>query len=76
MVSVLLSKDNTNLDIVHFAKSWSAIEGVDKNDEHRFDILRGMSSDITLSVQTAKPAAESLKPFIDWLLIALEEKYK
>jgi hyaluronoglucosaminidase len=76
MLSVLLSKDNTNLDIVHFAKSWSAIEGVDKNGEHRFDIIRGMGSDITLSVQTAKPAAESLKPFIDWLLIALEEKYK
>lgn len=76
MVSVLLSKENTSLDIVQFAKCWSAIEGVDKNDEHRFDILRGMGSDITLSVQTAKPAAESLKPFIDWLLKAVEEKYK
>lgn len=57
-----------SVDRVTFAKSWSAIEGMDKNDNHQFDILTGMGSDITLSVQTAEPAAQALRPFLDWLL--------
>lgn len=63
-----LTDESSDIDRVTFAKSWSAIEGVDKSDDHRFDILTGMGSDITLSVRTAEPAAESLRPFLDWLL--------
>lgn len=63
-----LTEPATSMDRVTFAKSWSAIEGMDKKDDHQFDILTGMGSDITLSVQTAEPAAQSLRPFLDWLL--------
>lgn len=65
-------KTGEQVDRVTFAKSWSAIEGMDKAENHRFDILRGMGSDITLSVQTAEPAAQSLRPFLDWLLLQFE----
>lgn len=68
MIDALTAKDLSEIDIVKFAKSWSAIEGIEKNEDHRFDILRGMGTDITLSVQTAEPAAQSLRPFLDWLL--------
>ncbi|MDO4736408.1 MAG: beta-N-acetylglucosaminidase domain-containing protein [Bacteroidia bacterium] len=68
MLKALKENGETAIDRVTFAKSWSAIEGIEKSDEHRFDILKGMGSDITLSVQTAQPAHESLKPFLDWLL--------
>ena len=33
----------------------------------QFEILTGLGNDISLSVQTAEPAAEVLRPFIDWL---------
>lgn len=33
----------------------------------QFEILTGLGNDIALSVQTAEPAAEVLRPFIDWL---------
>lgn len=68
MLDALKENGDTAIDRVTFAKSWSAIEGVEKSDEHRFDILKGMGSDITLSVQTAQPAHQSLRPFLDWLL--------
>ncbi|MDO4510495.1 MAG: beta-N-acetylglucosaminidase domain-containing protein [Bacteroidales bacterium] len=58
---------------VEFAKCWSAIEGIDKNEAHRFDILTGMGSDITLSVRTAAPSAKVLRPFLDWLLQQFEK---
>ena len=61
-----------SIDRVRFAKSWSAIEGMDKNEAHQFDILRGMGSDIRLSIQTAEPAAQELRPFLDWLLTQFE----
>ncbi len=72
MLKALTDKKNTNIDRITFAKGWSAIEGIDKADNHRFDILTGMGSDISLSVKTAEPAAESLRPFLDWILQQLE----
>ena len=51
-----------------FAKSWSAIEGMEKSEQFQFDVLNGLGSDIKLSVLTAEPAAKSLRPFLDWLL--------
>ena len=53
---------------IDFAKSWSAIEGMEKNEQFQFDVLNGLGSDIKLSVLTAEPAAKSLRPFLDWLL--------
>ncbi len=76
MLDALAAQNPSGIDLVTFAKTWSAIEGVDQNEAHRFDILRGMGSDITLSVQTAEPAAQSLRPFLDWLLEQLESKLK
>lgn len=72
MVDALLLPDKSQIDLITFAKTWSSIEGVDKNDNHRFDILTGMGTDITLSVQTAEPAAQSLRPFLNWLLEQFE----
>jgi hypothetical protein len=74
MLDALAASDLSKVNTIEFAKTWSAIEGVDKNSEHRFDILRGMGSDITLSVQTAEPAAQALRPFLDWLLKEIENK--
>lgn len=68
MLEALTEGEQSGIDRVAFAKSWSAIEGMEKNDAHQFDILRGMGSDITLSIQTAEPAAQSFRPFLDWLL--------
>lgn len=73
MLRALADDGETQIDRVTFAKGWSAIEGMDKCDAHRFDILKGMGSDITLSVQTAEPAAQVLRPFLNWLLEAIEE---
>ena len=53
---------------IDFAKSWSAIEGMEKNEQFQFDVLNGLGSDIKLSVLTAEPAAKSLRPFLNWLL--------
>lgn len=74
MLDALAASDLSKVNTIEFAKTWSAIEGVDKNSEHRFDILRGMGSDITLSVQTAEPAAQAMRPFLDWLLEEIENK--
>ena len=74
MVDVLMAEDISKVGVVEVAKSWSAIEGMDKNENHRFDILRGMGSEITLQVQTAEPAAQSLRPFLNWLLKEIELK--
>lgn len=73
MLRALTEEYGSTIDRVTFAKSWSAIEGIDKCDDHRFDILKGMGSDITLSVQTAEPAAQALRPFIGWLLEQFED---
>ena len=75
MVDALTSGDLQKINAVEFAKSWSAIEGIDKNEEHRFDILRGMGNEITLQVQTAEPAAQALRPFLNWLLEELDTKF-
>lgn len=72
MLDALTASDFSKINTIEFAKTWSAIEGVDKNENHRFDILRGMGSEITLSVQTAEPAAQALRPFLDWLLKEIE----
>lgn len=76
MVDVLTSEDLKQMNAIGFAKSWSAIEGIDKNENHRFDILRGMGTEITLQVQTAEPAAQALRPFLEWLLEELEIKFE
>ena len=76
MVTALTGNNISDFGAIKFAKCWSAIEGTDKKEEHRFDILRGMGTDITLSVQTAEPAAQSLRPFLNWLLEELEKKFK
>lgn len=68
MLQALTATGETAIDRVTFAKSWSAIEGMDKQEKHQFDILRGMGEDIVLSVHTAEPAAQSFRPFLDWLL--------
>ena len=73
MLEALPTDAQRDMDRVTFAKCWSAIEGMDKNEDHQFDILRGMGSDITLSIQTAEPAAEALRPFLDWLLEQFEK---
>ena len=75
MVDALTSGDLQKVNAIEFAKSWSAIEGIDKNEDHRFDILRGMGTEITLQVKTAEPAAQALRPFLNWLLKELELKY-
>lgn len=74
MLGVLTEKNEPAIDRVTFAKSWSAIEGMEKNENHQFDILTGMGSDIILSVQTAEPAAQALRPFMDWLLQQIEKR--
>lgn len=74
MLKALTDNEESEIDRVTFAKSWSAIEGIEKNDNHQFDILTGMGADITLSIQTAEPAAQSLRPFLGWLLKQLEQK--
>ena len=68
MLQALCAGKGKEIDRVAFAKSWSAIEGMDKQEKHQFDILRGMGEDIVLSVQTAEPAAQSFRPFLNWLL--------
>ncbi len=75
MVDALMAQGEPEMSIVDFAKSWSAIEGMDKNENHRFDILRGMGSDIVLEVKTAEPAAQALRPFLNWLLEEIGTKY-
>ena len=75
MIDALMAEDLSEVGTIRFAKTWSSIEGVDKNEDHRFDIMRGMGSDITLSVQTAEPAAQALRPFLDCLLEQLDLKY-
>lgn len=75
MVDALTSGDLQKVNAIEFAKSWSAIEGIDKNEDHRFDILRGMGNEITLQVQTAEPAAQALRPFLNWLLEGLDTKF-
>ena len=75
MVDALMAEVLPQMTLVEFAKSWSAIEGMEKNENHRFDILRGMGSEITLQVQTAEPAAQALRPFLDWLLKEVGAKY-
>ena len=75
MVDALTAENLQGIDAIEFAKCWSAIEGIDKNEDHRFDILRGMGNEITLQVQTAEPAAQALRPFLDWLLEELDTKF-
>ena len=74
MLSALVNNSQAKIDRVTFAKSWSAIEGMEKHEDHQFDILTGMGHDIALSVQTAEPAAQSLRPFLNWILEKLEQK--
>ena len=76
MVDALTAENLQGIDAIEFAKCWSAIEGIDKNEDHRFDILRGMGNEITLQVQTAEPAAQALRPFLNWLLEELDTKFK
>ncbi len=75
MIDALTVENLQKVNAIEFAKSWSAIEGVDKNENHRFDILRGMGNEITLQVQTAEPAAQALRPFLDWLLREIDSKF-
>ena len=75
MVDALTAENLQGIDAIEFAKCWSAIEGIDKNEDHRFDILRGMGNEITLQVQTAEPAAQALRPFLNWLLEELDTKF-
>lgn len=74
MLSALVTNEQPKIDRITFAKSWSAIEGMEKHEDHQFDILTGMGNDIALSVQTAEPAAQALRPFLNWLLEKLEQK--
>lgn len=76
MLKALTDTNESAIDRVTFAKSWSAIEGMEKNENHQFDILSGMGSDIVLSVQTAEPSAQSFRPFLDWLLMSLSTVQK
>ena len=75
MVDALTAENLQGINAIEFAKCWSAIEGIDKNEDHRFDILRGMGNEITLQVQTAEPAAQALRPFLNWLLEELDAKF-
>ena len=68
MVQALAEGEKSSIDRVKFARSWAAIEGMEKNEKHQFDILKGMGSGINLYVKTAEPAAQSLRPFLNWLL--------
>ena len=68
MLRALATNGPQAVDRVAFAKSWSAIEGMEKNESHQFNVLTGMDADIALSVRTAEPAARSLRPFLDWCL--------
>jgi hypothetical protein len=34
-----------------------------------------MGNEITLQVKTAEPAAQVLRPFLDWLLVEIDAKY-
>ena len=68
MLRTLQPDGETTVSRIDFAKSWSAIEGMEKNEPFQFDVLNGLGSDIKLSVLTAEPAAKSLRPFLDWLL--------
>ena len=40
---------------------------LDSNPAFQFEILTGLGEEIALSVQTAEPSAQVLRPFIDWL---------
>ncbi len=68
MVKALSLPEGSRLSRVDFARSWSAIDNMEKADNHRFEILTGMGNDITLSQRTAEPSAEVLRPFLSWLL--------
>lgn len=75
MVDALTAENLQGIDAIEFAKCWSTIEGIDMNEDHRFDILRGMGNEITLQVKTAEPAAQALRPFLNWLLEELDAKF-
>ena len=49
---------DTKVDVEH------DLEG---DPKFQFEILSGLGEDIKLSVQTAEPSAQVLRPFIDWL---------
>ena len=68
LIRALEPDGDMKVDKVTFAKSWSAIEGLDKDETYQFDVLTGMDADIALSVRTAEPSARLLRPFLDWLL--------
>lgn len=68
MIRALSPEGATTVDRVTFAKSWSAIEGMERDERYQFDVLTGMDADIALSVRTAEPSARLLRPFLDWCL--------
>ena len=68
MIQALTADEESAVDRVTFAKSWSAIEGMEKDERYQFDVLTGMDEEIALSVRTAEPSARLLRPFLDWLL--------
>ena len=45
------------------------VEAVDLESDERFqfEILTGLGNEIALSVRTAEPSGQVLRPFIDWL---------
>lgn len=76
MIHALSADKDTPVDRVTFAKSWSAIEGMEKDERYQFDVLTGMDADIALSVRTAEPSARLFRPFLDWLLQQFEGAVK
>ena len=44
-----------------------SVPDLDGNPAFQFEILTGLGEEIALSVKTAEPAAQVLRPFIDWL---------
>lgn len=45
----------------------SSVDKIDGSTKYQFDMLSGMGSDIKLSKEKAEPAANVLRPFLDWL---------
>lgn len=49
-----------------YLSSLQLLKSIPTDAEHQFKILSGLGSAISLSVQTAEPAAKTLLPFVKW----------
>lgn len=55
-------------DAVNLLEGRQPVESdYENNADYKFEILTGLGDDIKLSLETAEPAAQTLRPFIDWL---------